>query len=411
MKKIYAFFAAALLAGTINAQCTADASLLSPTDADIFPSAQHLPHIVPDSAYNQTIQARIQQEMTMNFLGFVEVAVRVDSVRLDSIQGLPNGITWVKSPDVLYGGQVGCVQFTGTTTDTAGIYPIVPYGKIWAHLSAPTIGLDQDTSSTGRIDRIAPFRNYFLTVDSTASALTLSSDVNHLCFEDTSTGSVEIFASGGSSVEPYTYTWSTGSHSYLLSNIGPGVYDVTVTSGTETATATIEVLQQQTPITLVVTSNAGSNGNDGEAYAVASGGTPPYTYQWNKGAGTNDTATGLAPGNFRVTVRDSLGCSQSEVVTIQNLNTGISTLSGNTTVSIYPNPANSILNVSIETTSQLNATVQVTDITGRVLFTAPVTTTGRYNYSINTAAFSVGLYTLQLTAGSQSMRQKFVVTH
>jgi len=44
--------------------------------------------------------------------------------------------------------------------------------------------------------------------------------------------------------------------------------------------------------------------NTGYAIAWASGGVPPYTYLWSNGA-TTDTITGLAPGNYTVTVTDA----------------------------------------------------------------------------------------------------------
>ncbi|MBK8228276.1 MAG: hypothetical protein IPK70_14025 [Flavobacteriales bacterium] len=44
--------------------------------------------------------------------------------------------------------------------------------------------------------------------------------------------------------------------------------------------------------------------NTGYAYAYAWGGVPPYTYSWSNGA-QSDTITGLAPGNYTVTVTDS----------------------------------------------------------------------------------------------------------
>ncbi|HLP20311.1 MAG TPA: T9SS type A sorting domain-containing protein, partial [Chitinophagales bacterium] len=172
------------------------------------------------------------------------------------------------------------------------------------------------------------------------------------------------------------------------------------------------VNQQQTPITLVATTNSGSTGGNGEAYVVASGGMPPYTYQWNNGAGTDDTATGLDPGTYRVTVRDAYGCTQQETVEIQDLTSGIgSMLNGSTTISVFPNPANNLLNLVIDAQQQVNAKVEVIDLTGRILYTAPVVAAGHYTYAINTANFSAGVYTLQLSADNQSARQKFIVAH
>lgn len=51
---------------------------------------------------------------------------------------------------------------------------------------------------------------------------------------------------------------------------------------------------------------------------TASGGTPPYTYDWADIAGTNDVQnrSGLAPGSYTVTVRDVNNCSKTQTFTI-----------------------------------------------------------------------------------------------
>lgn len=47
--------------------------------------------------------------------------------------------------------------------------------------------------------------------------------------------------------------------------------------------------------------------NDGSIMAMASGGIGPYTYQWSNGANTAEI-TGLAPGDYSVTITDALDC-------------------------------------------------------------------------------------------------------
>lgn len=54
---------------------------------------------------------------------------------------------------------------------------------------------------------------------------------------------------------------------------------------------------------------------DGSATVTASGGTPPYTYEWSDGQMT-DTAVGLAEGTYQVTVTDDNGCTVSGSVSI-----------------------------------------------------------------------------------------------
>nr|MBK9649778.1 PKD domain-containing protein [Bacteroidota bacterium] len=62
--------------------------------------------------------------------------------------------------------------------------------------------------------------------------------------------------------------------------------------------------------------------NDGTATAVASGGTPIYTYTWSGGTivtatdGSVSNATGLSPGTYTVIVTDSVSCSDTATFTI-----------------------------------------------------------------------------------------------
>jgi|GEM_PF-2561099 len=64
---------------------------------------------------------------------------------------------------------------------------------------------------------------------------------------------------------------------------------------------------------LAVTATA--NGNS--ATATATGGVPPYTYSWSNGA-TGETATGLAPGSYTITVTDANGCSATASVVVED---------------------------------------------------------------------------------------------
>src|SRR4051812_13982867 len=111
MKKFYLIVSVLFIACSSYAQCTIDTAHLSSPAGGVYPDASHLPHIVRDSTYDQTVQGRIPDTMSFSFGGFINVSIQVDSVRLDSIGGLPNGITWVRNPNVLPGGGFGCIEF------------------------------------------------------------------------------------------------------------------------------------------------------------------------------------------------------------------------------------------------------------------------------------------------------------
>src|SRR3990172_2270781 len=55
-----------------------------------------------------------------------------------------------------------------------------------------------------------------------------------------------------------------------------------------------------------------AGGSDGIAFVSPSGGTPPFTYQWDTSAGlqTDSAATGLLAGIYALTVTDNRNCEK-----------------------------------------------------------------------------------------------------
>jgi len=57
-------------------------------------------------------------------------------------------------------------------------------------------------------------------------------------------------------------------------------------------------------------------GNNGAAAVSPSGGISPYSYSWSPSGGTGSVATGLAAGNYTVTITDNIGCQTTRDFTI-----------------------------------------------------------------------------------------------
>jgi gliding motility-associated-like protein len=128
-------------------------------------------------------------------------------------------------------------------------------------------------------------------------------------------GTITSTVSGGTPT--YTYVWSDNQTTLNRNNLLAANYVLTVTdnnSCTASASATISE-----PNALAVTANANNitcNGyNDGTVTLAISGGIVPYSYFWNDGS-QNMNRTGLAAGNYSVTIHDAHLCTDSTTASI-----------------------------------------------------------------------------------------------
>jgi hypothetical protein len=209
MKKLYSLMAALMFAvGFTNAQCTINPSAQTTPGAN--PTADNLPCVVRGTAYNQTVQGQVQAGQDTTIFG-QQVHVQVDSVRIDSVTGLPVGIVFSKNPNVLAGGGNGCVNFAGTTSDPTGRYPITAWGTAWVRLQGnfPIIGaIDTPYTYTGQLNQFSPFGGYYLDVINTGGACHVTglndfnADLNAAfsVFPNPSTGRFEVKLNAGSRV-------------------------------------------------------------------------------------------------------------------------------------------------------------------------------------------------------------------
>jgi len=135
-----------------------------------------------------------------------------------------------------------------------------------------------------------------------------------------STGAIDLTVTGG--VEPITYLWSNGATTQDLTGIPAGTYYVTVTSSV--ATGALPCIRELKDIIVLPASAINVNGivtpvsckgNDGAINITVTGGTGAFTFLWSNGAVTEDI-TGLAEGDYSVTVFDENQCETSARFTI-----------------------------------------------------------------------------------------------
>ena len=139
-----------------------------------------------------------------------------------------------------------------------------------------------------------------------------------LCHGDSS-GSALVTPLGGSS--PYSINWSSPSIvGFNPTSLWAGWHFFTLTDANGCLLSdSLEIKEPLVPLTLATgfTNVLCYGDSTGSAWVSASGGTGPYVVLWSANNATNDTLTGIPSGTYSVTVTDSVGCSATRIITVQ----------------------------------------------------------------------------------------------
>ena len=157
--------------------------------------------------------------------------------------------------------------------------------------------------------------SYTLT-DPDPIAVTVTNKIKPKCNGDTN-GSITVSASAGTAPYTYNWTWGGGSRntgaSPTLSNVGAGIYAVTVRDSKGCETALVIILGQPDLLEFdrtTVKQITCFSYNNGEIEVFMKSGTSPYAYSWAHDPSlTTSKITGLTENNYSVTVTDANGCT------------------------------------------------------------------------------------------------------
>ncbi|MBL7898031.1 MAG: T9SS type A sorting domain-containing protein, partial [Crocinitomicaceae bacterium] len=199
-----------------------------------------------------------------------------------------------------------------------------------------------------------------------------TSTTEELCNGDCD-GTITINPTGGTL--PYTFDIGAGPQSgNTFSGLCAGDYDIIVEDGDNCSQTIPVTLNGPATIMGSATTTDEILGNDGTINLTASGGTGTLDYAWTGPGGftaSTQDISGLAAGDYSVTITDDNGCSAVLNVTVDSqLSLEEDT---NNSWLVYPNPTNGNLYIVSAEIVNENTTLILSDVTGRIVLTETLT--------------------------------------
>jgi len=208
-------------------------------------------------------------------------------------------------------------------------------------------------------------------------------------------GQASVSANGGTG--NLSYAWSNNASGATLNNLTPGTYSVTTSDANGCTVTASLTITEPTAIGLDIECTPTIQGqSNGTAVVTAQGGTPSYTYTWSAGGSTTANASNLAEGIVTVTVTDANNCTLSADCEVQFTVNVKETAAGINALSIYPNPSNGLVNLSIELANTSSLTVVVSDVRGAVVFATNEAVATSFHKGFDLSDLAKGMYNVTI---------------
>lgn len=210
-------------------------------------------------------------------------------------------------------------------------------------------------------------------------------------------GSARIAVVGGT--PQYSINWSNTAQGDSLNGLAAGTYAAWI-SDANGCTDTLDVIITE-PVQLAATpgSSDASGANNGRAWVTVSGGTAPYTFSWNP-AGSGDTISGLAPGNYSVTVTDANQCNANATSTVGG-SSSTAEIGSLGRIQMYPNPAKSEVMLEWSGSGRLHR-LKIFASDGSLVFATNEIEARQQKLSLDVSRLASGIYVVEAeTEGSK----------
>ncbi|MEX2595471.1 MAG: T9SS type A sorting domain-containing protein, partial [Salibacteraceae bacterium] len=237
-----------------------------------------------------------------------------------------------------------------------------------------------------------------------------TSDVT--CIENNN-GNIELSIESGT--PPYSYAWSNGSTAQNQYDLAPGNYSVTVSDSLQqSASAQIEVGENRVhpaPVLGEITGPLSVLANNSYSYEVEHSSGSSYTWIVQGGELIN-AANNVAEimwfegpqGELEITEKDLNGCmgNTEQTITINTVGIIENSMKG---LSVYPNPSDGLLNVSLPNLEG-EVSIQLFDVQGQLVLHH---STNDNQTSLNIAHLDAGVYLLSIKHDGESAMLRLIV--
>jgi gliding motility-associated-like protein len=200
---------------------------------------------------------------------------------------------------------------------------MLPLDYLWSDPNAQTNATAQNLSAGTYTVTITDANGCNISTSTTVTQptqLSVTTTHTNVTCQNFGDGTATAIPTGGTG--QYTYSWGATGTTQTISNLAAGTFFVTVTDANQcTATASAPISQPTlgVMVTATQTRKACWGVSDGEASVSASGSNgAPFTFIWSNGQ-VGGGASNLATGLYTVTATDNKGCTGTQIVAIQQL--------------------------------------------------------------------------------------------
>ena len=213
----------------------------------------------------------------------------------------------------------GLANGTATATPSGGA---PPYQYEWSPggaLTQTATGLSSGTYTVIVTDNIGCTNTASETITQPSSLSVQVQTINQITCFGNNNGSIQLTTTGGTT--PYTFSWVPNvSTTENASALSPGDYTVTVTDNSGCSFVDVYSISEPDILNSSITVlDAACQGQaTGGLFVTASGGTLPYSFDWNTNpVQTDDTASNLAAGTYTVIITDAHNCTSTSSGIVQ----------------------------------------------------------------------------------------------